>query len=187
MEKRTQIRQGDILSITRGEIKRHIQYVCNDYYQLNGNIIYIFKNIYKANENPSIAEIVNDNYELVLHTTVRAGFKFLGWRKIGKSIPKDVSDILFFIWHDDEQRDLLLQSCGISLECNWDIWSIIREKTYETELPQGVCMPGFVYAPTTIENFLFDGMPLVHPKEKEQMIRHHIPLPPIATYKVSMQ
>lgn len=183
MEKRTQIRKGDILSITRGEIKRYIQYVCNDFYQLNGNVIYIYKTIYSSNDNPTIEEIVNDTYELVLHTFVKIGVKNNGWKKIGKSIPKDISDIFFFIWHDDEQRDLLLRSCGISLECNWDVWSIIREKTHEIKLPQGICMPGFVYAPATIENFLFDGMHLVHPKEKEQMISHHIPLPPIATYK----
>lgn len=182
-----QIRKGDILAIKKNGIKRHFQYVCNDNNNLNGNIIFIFKKIYFDNDNPSVEEIVNDTYELVLHTTVRAGFKYLSWEKIGHAEPKDISDIFFFIWHNDEERKLLFDTCGIPTDCNWNIWTTVREMTYEINLPDGICMPGFVYAPNAIEKILFDRMPLVHQKEKEQMIQHHIPLPPIATYKVATQ
>ena len=41
--------------------------------------------------------------------------------------------------------------------------------------------------PKNIEEMVFGILPLVHPKEKEEMIKHHIQLPPIATYKMQMQ
>ena len=183
MEKRTQIRKGDILSITRGEIKRYIQYVCNDFYQLNGNVIYIFKTIYSSNDNPTIEEIVNDTYELVLHTFVKIGVKNNGWKKIGHSHSKDVSDIYFFTWNDDDQRRIL-SMCNHFYEYNWRVWTINKEMPYEKKLPTGECMHGPIYPPSHIENILFDNEPLVHQKTVNQIVSRGLPVPPIATYKV---
>ena len=187
MAKRVVLKKGDIVSITRDNHKRYIQYVDNDYYQLNGDVIYVFKRIYTSNDNPSVEGIVDDTYELVLHTTIRAGIKYNGWEKIGHSEPKDVSFVHFFVWHDDGERDLLFRSCGIPIDSNWNVWTTVKEVTYEINLPEGICMPGFVYAPRNIEEMVFGILPLVHPKEKEEMIKHHIQLPPIATYKMQMQ
>ena len=112
MAKRVVLKKGDIVSITRDNHKRYIQYVDNDHYQLNGDVIYVFKRIYTSNDNPSVEGIVNDTYELVLHTTIRAGIKYNGWEKIGHSEPKDVSFVHFFSWNSDDEK-LIFSKCNM--------------------------------------------------------------------------
>ena len=77
MAKRVVLKKGDIVSITRDNHKRYIQYVDNDYYQLNGDVICVFKKIYSSIDNPSVEEIIDDTYDLVLHTFLRAGHSAL--------------------------------------------------------------------------------------------------------------
>ena len=76
MAKRVVLKKGDIVSITRDNHKRYIQYVDNDYYQLNGDVICVFKKIYSSIDNPSVEEIIDDTYDLVLHTFLRRGKMF---------------------------------------------------------------------------------------------------------------
>ena len=185
MAKRVVLKKGDIVSITRDNHKRYIQYVDNDYYQLNGDVICVFKKIYSSIDNPSVEEIIDDTYDLVLHTFLRAGIKYNGWEKIGHFEPKDVSSVHFFVWHDDGERDLLFRSCGIPIDSNWNVWTTVKEVTYEINLPEGICMPGFVYAPRNIEEMVFGILPLVHRNTVKQIIARGQPIPDIATYKVS--
>jgi hypothetical protein len=184
MAKRVVLKKGDIVSITRDNHKRYIQYVDNDHYQLNGDVIYVFKRIYTSNDNPSVEGIVDDTYELILHTTIRAGIKYNGWEKIGHSEPKDVSFVHFFSWNSDDEK-LIFSKCNMFSEFNWRVWTIEREWTKVIFLPSGVCMPGLVYAPLSIEEFLFDNRPLVHRNTVKQIIARGQPIPDIATYKVS--
>ena len=79
--KRVVIKQGDIFSIETEKGKRYFQYICKDAYQLNGNVIRVFKD-----------DTMTD-VEFYIHTIISIGVKQWIWtvsgnEKIVKELPE---------------------------------------------------------------------------------------------------
>jgi len=115
---------GDIFAVplVAEQSKRYIQLVALDMSQLNSDVIRAFKKGYALDAQPAICDIVNDEVDFFVHTTVSAGVKQNLWKKTGKSLViGNVSLILFKDTLDYGRRDGELP---VTDSQKWVVWQI---------------------------------------------------------------
>ena len=132
--KRVVIKQGDIFSIETEKGKRYFQYICKDAYQLNGNVIRVFKD-----------DTMTD-VEFYIHTIISIGVKQYGWVKVGNGPVPDISNVVFFTDVDMAAKLYVFKN----QDANWRIWTVSGNEKIVKELPEYRCEEGSVYPPCCI-------------------------------------
>lgn len=146
------MQEGSIYSISRGGQKRFFQYIGKDSCQLYSDVIYIFARKYRIDENPDVAEIWNDSYEYVFHTTISLGRKICGWQYVGKGKTQSIKDVVFATKHSNP----LSFKIGDPLDGGWRIWKANEDAVIVPIRPNIKLTNGAVFSPYHIEEILFD-------------------------------
>lgn len=146
------MQEGSVFSIVRNNQKRFFQYIGKDSSQLYSDIIYFFEREYAINENPSVAEILNDSHEYVLHTTISLGKKLCRWQYVGKGKTQSIKDVVFATKHSNP----LSFKIGEPLDGGWRIWKANEDAVIVPSRPNIKLTNGAVFSPYHIEEILFD-------------------------------
>ena len=147
------MQEGSVFSIVRNNQKRFFQYIGKDSSQLYSDIIYFFEREYAINENPSVAEILNDYHEYVLHTTISLGKKLCRWQYVEKGKTQSIKDVVFATKHSNP----LSFKIGDPLDGGWRIWKANEDAVIVPIRPNIKLTNGAVFSPYHIEEILFDA------------------------------
>ena len=150
---RQRVTIGDIYEVPYKEkgIKAYFQYLMKDYTQMNTNVIKVFKTHYREDENPTIEDILNDEVDFYIHTSILAGVKQGLWKKIGNRNISSNFERPYFISSKDD---------SIDYSERWYVWQAGDEDyTYVGKLPQKYHKweEGSIYPPFAIVDRIFKG------------------------------
>lgn len=123
IKKRIQNRIGSIYCVTLDKkSKVYLQYVANDWTQLNSAVLRVFKKKYSNNEKVDLEEVVRGEVwfyaHAVLNSAIRDGF----WDKVGSSKELgDTTNIKFRLYSEGNFNHLTVSH-------KWHVWTINQEK-----------------------------------------------------------
>jgi len=81
---RTNTKIGDFFSVKIDESsKKYFQLIAFDLYQLNSDVIRVFKKLYSVDANPVLSEIAKGEVDFNAHCVIKFGIKMGLWEKIG--------------------------------------------------------------------------------------------------------
>jgi len=125
---RIYIKKGDIFFAKIDENnKKYFQYITNDIWQLNSDVIRVFKTVYPLDVKPDLSQVVKDEIDFVSHCVINLGIKMNYWTKEGKA--EDIGDFTNIIFRNtndcvrDEKGELK------KVSDTWYVWRIGDERT----------------------------------------------------------
>ena len=130
MEKRIVVKIGDVFEVPiEGGWKRYFQLIARDLFELNSDVVRVFRAHYRHIGNSELEKIVRDEVEFYIHLFIKIGIKEAAWSKIGNvSVEPDI-DLPQF----RDSRD-----CGnpsVKTSKRWNVWKVNDQKpTYIGEL-----------------------------------------------------
>ena len=120
---KTNTKIGDVFSVKINEnSKKYFQLVAFDLRQLNSDVIRAFEKSYRLNENPDLAEIVNDEIDFYAHCVTKFGIKMGLWEVIGNTTKIGNTDNILFRGTSDYGTRPGLDPIKVSH--NWHVWKI---------------------------------------------------------------
>ena len=123
---------GDIFELVApDERKRYFQYVGKDLAQLNGDVIRIFIKSYEKETLPTEEEIICDEVDCYMHTSVSAGVKSGLWTYYGRNKDIGSKDIYF---RDTADYGHYREEQIVSN--NWIVWKMNGKREYVGTLPE---------------------------------------------------
>ncbi len=114
---------GDIFEVDlENKMKGYVQYIVDDWYQLNSRVIRVFKKKYPFDEHPEIDEIVRGEIDFYTHVAdIKVGEKEGIWKKIGKS--EDVGECNFYFRGTYDSGMITLDSPN-HVSKDWYLWRV---------------------------------------------------------------
>lgn len=105
--------------------KCYFQYVCSDRFQLDSQIIKVFKSRYPMDYEPVLEEIVHGEVAFYAHTFIRAGLNFNAWYKVGQSSSVVSQDFVKVIWGTASRFKMTFNEIDCTILNpmeNWILW-----------------------------------------------------------------
>ena len=155
MAKRLVTRIGDIFEVPlENNLKAYFQYIMRDSTQLNSDVIRVFKKKYPKDKVLTLEDVVDDDVEFYVHTSVLPGAKQGFWHKVGNiKVPPDIERPCFRGTRDIGNPDLKVSE-------RWYVWRANDEDvTYVGKFGKEYhhCDKGGVYPPFAIKNRIETG------------------------------
>ncbi len=126
MAKRVIVRKGNVFCVEiDGKYKCFFQYVCDDLFMLNGQVIQVFKTRYPMEYEPVMEDIVRDKVAFYAHTIVRAGLIYEVWYKVGNAaltVSDDYKKVVWGITNDTKQISGGIHDIPVNPIDNWTLW-----------------------------------------------------------------
>lgn len=164
------IKVGDIFEVDlENETKGYVQYITDDWYQLNSYVVRVFKKKYRANVFPDISEIVNDNIDFYSHVTdIKFGEKKGIWKKIGNS---DIVGKLDFYFRGTYDSGMITLYSPSHVSKKWYVWKIGEDP--KDVRPNSKLLPlshqGMIISPDSVKARMvtgkYDGFFIKYPNE----------------------
>lgn len=119
MGKRIVTKIGDIFIVyLDSTTKKYFQYVAIDETMLGGSVIRVFKKKYDIDAEPSFGEIVNDEVDFYIHTSLKIGILEGYWHKIGRCLEIGETKNIFFRTIGE------LNASKLKKSRHWYVWKI---------------------------------------------------------------
>ena len=144
--KRNKVLAGCVLCVEiEGLYKRYFQFIGRDLYQLNTDVIRVFKTWYPLKDEPLIEDIVKDEVDFYSHTSAYIGVKQGLWFIVGRSsnIGK-LENVGFYV------------SCAPPMgvdnikSSHWEVWTLGHKRHYVGKLSPEYLQKyhyGYAFAP----------------------------------------
>ncbi|GHT79743.1 hypothetical protein AGMMS50262_23780 [Bacteroidia bacterium] len=114
---------GDVFSVKIDENnKKYFQLIAFDLTQLNSDVIRAFEKKYGMNENPTLAEIIQDDVEFYAHCVTDLGKKLKLWDKVGNIA--DTGSLNHILFRDTSDYGVWISDEPIKISQNWYVWRI---------------------------------------------------------------
>jgi len=123
---RIQTKIGDVFSVRVDEnTKKYLQLIAFDLTQLNSDVIRAFKKRYTINENPTLAEVVEDQVDFYAHCVTKLGVKMGCWEKIGNT--SNIGQLEHILFKDTNDYGVWIGDEPIKISQKWYVWKINDE------------------------------------------------------------
>lgn len=123
---------GDVMVAQIDEMgnKRYLQYIGSDRWNMNADVVRVFKTIYSNEQNPSLEEVVSDEVLFYIHCDSTHGIRTGLWEKVGNTDNIGSLDIYFRTVFDEPDRSKRISH-------NWRIWKFgDAQPTFVGTLPE---------------------------------------------------
>jgi len=154
MAKRVQVKKGDVFEVFLDDgLKGYFQFISLDSTQLNSEVVRVFKQKHKVDEEPILDEIVKGSVYFYVHIMIKLGVKKNFWNKIGNVKLEDDLTLPYF----RSSRDY--GNPEVKVSKNWYVWQVNEEMVAVGELNdnQKKFDVGVVYALSEIPTILNTG------------------------------
>lgn len=123
------VRIGDIFCAEiEGWFKRFFQFVGKDVENLNSAVIRVFERTYPMEEQPDVAQILDDRTEFYTHTFVQPGLKARAWYKVGHAKETGEKELRHVLFANFIDRELLSErKLDAHIEGIWRCWHFGEE------------------------------------------------------------
>lgn len=148
--------KGDLFKVTlENGVIRFFQFIGKDKTDLNSDVIRIFSSHYTEENTLSNEQIINDEIECHMHTSVLAGIKMGTWFYYSHSEIKNLSGIYF-----RTSEDVGLHPLQHYVSHRWVVWEMNGERLRVGYLPEKYHSAdiGGIYAPIHIIYRLVNGL-----------------------------
>ena len=160
------VRIGDIFCAEiEGWFKRFFQFVGKDVENLNSAVIRVFERTYPMEEQPDVAQILDDRTEFYTHTFVQPGLKARAWYKVGHAKETGEKELRHVLFANFIDRELLSErKLDAHIEGIWRCWHFGEEaKEYakpplkKEEQLEGGAVYSYVYILPRLKYGIFPG------------------------------
>jgi hypothetical protein len=131
MRKRTRI--GDLFAIKLDDWKlKFMQYIADDFTQLNSSVVRVFQSAYDADAVPDIDTIIDGEVELYAHCVLKWGVDQGHWEPFGNSQTLGTVEGIKFRSAEHAGGIKNPPVCN-----NWQVWKINEPMQFVNPLPPG--------------------------------------------------